>query len=182
MWTLNFSDNTGGPWPPVFSAAFPPNSITSWTMRSFLLDRQDCMFAIKLRISLQSYFKPRPPGLGVIPQYFVPDLASQTFLQWHVPLPPIGENLRQMSKDYQQVLLDVRRSLRRFPPGEKLSPSVLLHKVSVPVALTFLCWCLPVLGSFHPSTQCDLIYSHSAESFFNLLHHTQTPTETLSQK
>lgn len=24
-----------------------------------------------------------------------------------------------MSKDYQQVLLDVRRSLRRFPPGEK---------------------------------------------------------------
>uniref|UniRef100_A0A7P0T865 TBC1 domain family member 20 n=1 Tax=Homo sapiens TaxID=9606 RepID=A0A7P0T865_HUMAN len=32
--------------------------------------------------------------------------------------PPIsGKNLRQMSKDYQQVLLDVRRSLRRFPPG-----------------------------------------------------------------
>ncbi|XP_059561781.1 TBC1 domain family member 20 isoform X1 [Myotis daubentonii] len=42
--------------------------------------------------------------------------------------PPIsGKNLRQMSKDYQQVLLDVRRSLRRFPPGEKLSPSVLLY-------------------------------------------------------
>ncbi|XP_069351554.1 TBC1 domain family member 20 isoform X2 [Eulemur rufifrons] len=33
--------------------------------------------------------------------------------------PPISgkEDLRQMSKDYQQVLLDVRRSLRRFPPG-----------------------------------------------------------------
>ncbi|TKC42401.1 hypothetical protein EI555_002457, partial [Monodon monoceros] len=32
--------------------------------------------------------------------------------------PPIsGNDLRQMSKDYQQVLLDVRRSLRRFPPG-----------------------------------------------------------------
>nr|XP_044604693.1 TBC1 domain family member 20 isoform X1 [Equus asinus] len=32
--------------------------------------------------------------------------------------PPVPEqNLRQMSKDYQQVLLDVRRSLRRFPPG-----------------------------------------------------------------
>uniref|UniRef100_A0A7P0TAF7 TBC1 domain family member 20 n=1 Tax=Homo sapiens TaxID=9606 RepID=A0A7P0TAF7_HUMAN len=34
--------------------------------------------------------------------------------------PPIsGKNLRQMSKDYQQVLLDVRRSLRRFPPGHE---------------------------------------------------------------
>nr|KAF6424003.1 TBC1 domain family member 20 [Rousettus aegyptiacus] len=33
------------------------------------------------------------------------------------PSPVSGENLRQMSKDYQQVLLDVRRSLRRFPPG-----------------------------------------------------------------
>ncbi|XP_029773341.1 TBC1 domain family member 20 isoform X2 [Suricata suricatta] len=33
-------------------------------------------------------------------------------------LPPIsGKDLRQVSKDYQQVLLDVRRSLRRFPPG-----------------------------------------------------------------
>ncbi|XP_022350253.1 TBC1 domain family member 20 isoform X2 [Enhydra lutris kenyoni] len=32
--------------------------------------------------------------------------------------PPIsGKDLRQVSKDYQQVLLDVRRSLRRFPPG-----------------------------------------------------------------
>ncbi|XP_045151354.1 TBC1 domain family member 20 isoform X2 [Echinops telfairi] len=28
-----------------------------------------------------------------------------------------GRSLRQISKDYQQVLLDVRRSLRRFPPG-----------------------------------------------------------------
>ncbi|XP_058030620.1 TBC1 domain family member 20 [Ahaetulla prasina] len=31
-------------------------------------------------------------------------------------LPPPGEELRETSKDYQQVLLDVRRSLRRFPP------------------------------------------------------------------
>ncbi|KAJ6655882.1 hypothetical protein lerEdw1_004652 [Lerista edwardsae] len=31
--------------------------------------------------------------------------------------PPPGEDLRQDNKDYQQVLLDVRRSLRRFPPG-----------------------------------------------------------------
>lgn len=31
--------------------------------------------------------------------------------------PPPGEELRQNNKDYQQVLLDVRRSLRRFPPG-----------------------------------------------------------------
>lgn len=29
-----------------------------------------------------------------------------------------GKELREDSKDYQQVLLDVRRSLRRFPPGE----------------------------------------------------------------
>uniref|UniRef100_A0A8C6I3T2 TBC1 domain family member 20 n=2 Tax=Mus TaxID=862507 RepID=A0A8C6I3T2_MUSSI len=29
----------------------------------------------------------------------------------------VGKDLRDMSKDYQQVLLDVRRSLRRFPPG-----------------------------------------------------------------
>ncbi|XP_076968165.1 TBC1 domain family member 20 isoform X2 [Tamandua tetradactyla] len=33
------------------------------------------------------------------------------------PPPVLEKNLRQMSKDYQQVLLDVRRSLRRFPPG-----------------------------------------------------------------
>nr|XP_033819270.1 TBC1 domain family member 20 isoform X1 [Geotrypetes seraphini] len=33
-------------------------------------------------------------------------------------LPPEpGEALRENSKDFQQVLLDVRRSLRRFPPG-----------------------------------------------------------------
>ncbi|XP_030068739.1 TBC1 domain family member 20 isoform X1 [Microcaecilia unicolor] len=33
-------------------------------------------------------------------------------------LPPApGEMLRENSKDFQQVLLDVRRSLRRFPPG-----------------------------------------------------------------
>ncbi|XP_051049570.1 TBC1 domain family member 20 isoform X2 [Phodopus roborovskii] len=32
--------------------------------------------------------------------------------------PPVSrKDLRQLSKDYQQVLLDVRRSLRRFPPG-----------------------------------------------------------------
>ncbi|XP_015684605.1 TBC1 domain family member 20 [Protobothrops mucrosquamatus] len=31
-------------------------------------------------------------------------------------LPPPEEELREKSKDYQQVLLDVRRSLRRFPP------------------------------------------------------------------
>ncbi|KAM4841854.1 TBC1 domain family member 20 [Thomomys bottae] len=33
------------------------------------------------------------------------------------PPPEPGKDLRQISKDYQQVLLDVRRSLRRFPPG-----------------------------------------------------------------
>ncbi|EHB17184.1 TBC1 domain family member 20 [Heterocephalus glaber] len=33
------------------------------------------------------------------------------------PSPAPGKDLRQVSKDYQQVLLDVRRSLRRFPPG-----------------------------------------------------------------
>ncbi|XP_062445346.1 TBC1 domain family member 20 isoform X2 [Rhea pennata] len=33
-------------------------------------------------------------------------------------LPPLpGKELRENNKDYQQVLLDVRRSLRRFPPG-----------------------------------------------------------------
>ncbi|OPJ84981.1 TBC1 domain family member 20 [Patagioenas fasciata monilis] len=31
--------------------------------------------------------------------------------------PPPGKELREDNKDYQQVLLDVRRSLRRFPPG-----------------------------------------------------------------
>ena len=30
-----------------------------------------------------------------------------------------GKELREDNKDYQQVLLDVRRSLRRFPPGER---------------------------------------------------------------
>lgn len=33
------------------------------------------------------------------------------------PPPMSRKDLRDMSKDYQQVLLDVRRSLRRFPPG-----------------------------------------------------------------
>ncbi|XP_028743275.1 TBC1 domain family member 20 isoform X2 [Peromyscus maniculatus bairdii] len=33
------------------------------------------------------------------------------------PAPESRKDLRHMSKDYQQVLLDVRRSLRRFPPG-----------------------------------------------------------------
>ncbi|XP_030319044.1 TBC1 domain family member 20 isoform X2 [Calypte anna] len=33
-------------------------------------------------------------------------------------LPPLpGKELREDNKDFQQVLLDVRRSLRRFPPG-----------------------------------------------------------------
>ncbi|NWS35562.1 TBC20 protein, partial [Polioptila caerulea] len=33
-------------------------------------------------------------------------------------LPPLpGKELREDNQDYQQVLLDVRRSLRRFPPG-----------------------------------------------------------------
>lgn len=32
---------------------------------------------------------------------------------------PAGKELREDNKDYQQVLLDVRRSLRRFPPGER---------------------------------------------------------------
>uniref|UniRef100_H0Z8L7 TBC1 domain family member 20 n=1 Tax=Taeniopygia guttata TaxID=59729 RepID=H0Z8L7_TAEGU len=35
----------------------------------------------------------------------------------NLPPLPAGKELRQDNKDYQQVLLDVRRSLRRFPPG-----------------------------------------------------------------
>ncbi|XP_075294488.1 TBC1 domain family member 20 isoform X4 [Opisthocomus hoazin] len=34
-----------------------------------------------------------------------------------LPPRPAGKELREDNKDYQQVLLDVRRSLRRFPPG-----------------------------------------------------------------
>ncbi|KAM6339931.1 TBC1 domain family member 20 isoform 9-T13 [Alca torda] len=34
-----------------------------------------------------------------------------------LPPLPAGKELREDNKDYQQVLLDVRRSLRRFPPG-----------------------------------------------------------------
>ncbi|NXX59483.1 TBC20 protein, partial [Scopus umbretta] len=41
-----------------------------------------------------------------------------------LPPLPAGKELREDNKDYQQVLLDVRRSLRRFPPGERgFSPS-----------------------------------------------------------
>lgn len=32
--------------------------------------------------------------------------------------PSERKELREDNKDFQQVLLDVRRSLRRFPPGE----------------------------------------------------------------
>ncbi|XP_023701175.1 TBC1 domain family member 20 isoform X1 [Paramormyrops kingsleyae] len=35
----------------------------------------------------------------------------------NLPEKPAGEELRENNKDYNQVLLDVRRSLRRFPPG-----------------------------------------------------------------
>ncbi|KAK7807453.1 hypothetical protein U0070_025085 [Myodes glareolus] len=53
--------------------------------------------------------------------------------------PPVSrKDLRQLSKDYQQVLLDVRRSLRRFPPevASQRSNSCILV---CPCALEELC-------------------------------------------
>lgn len=42
-------------------------------------------------------------------------------------LPPApGQELREDNEDYQQVLLDVRRSLRRFPPGFTAQPPAAL--------------------------------------------------------
>lgn len=51
-----------------------------------------------------------------------PRALPGTFALLHnylLPLLSAGKELREGNKDYQQVLLDVRRSLRRFPPGER---------------------------------------------------------------
>lgn len=50
-----------------------------------------------------------------------------------------GKELREDNKDYQQVLLDVRRSLRRFPPGERgFSSSHSARGRSVPWSCSWL--------------------------------------------
>lgn len=54
-----------------------------------------------------------------LPQLFA-QLSSSALLAVNpAPLSSAGKELREDNKDYQQVLLDVRRSLRRFPPGER---------------------------------------------------------------
>lgn len=71
------------------------------------------------------------------------------------------------------MLLDVRRSLRRFPPGEKLS---------APVALTFSRRCLSrELPSQHTAGPSVLLVHRV---IFQLLRHTHTQTRTgsLSQE
>ncbi|XP_041431399.1 TBC1 domain family member 20 L homeolog isoform X3 [Xenopus laevis] len=54
-------------------------------------------------------------------------------------LPPAaGPELRVGNKDYQQVLLDVRRSLRRFPPGMPLSEREDLQEQLIDIILQVL--------------------------------------------
>ncbi|KAE8574220.1 hypothetical protein XENTR_v10003334 [Xenopus tropicalis] len=54
-------------------------------------------------------------------------------------LPPAaGPDLRLGNKDYQQVLLDVRRSLRRFPPGMPLSEREDLQEQLIDIILQVL--------------------------------------------
>ncbi|XP_053556256.1 TBC1 domain family member 20 [Bombina bombina] len=54
-----------------------------------------------------------------------------------LPLPP-GPELRVDNKDYQQVLLDVRRSLRRFPPGMPLAEREDLQEQLIDIILQVL--------------------------------------------
>ncbi|KAG8447273.1 hypothetical protein GDO86_014658 [Hymenochirus boettgeri] len=52
--------------------------------------------------------------------------------------PAPGPELRVDNKDYQQVLLDVRRSLRRFPPGMPLSEREDLQEQLIDIILQVL--------------------------------------------
>ncbi|XP_063315593.1 TBC1 domain family member 20 [Pelobates fuscus] len=52
--------------------------------------------------------------------------------------PPPGPELRVDNKDYQQVLLDVRRSLRRFPPGMPLKEREDLQEQLIDIILQVL--------------------------------------------
>ncbi|XP_053309191.1 TBC1 domain family member 20 [Spea bombifrons] len=52
--------------------------------------------------------------------------------------PPPGPELRVDNKDYQQVLLDVRRSLRRFPPGMPLQEREDLQEQLIDIILHVL--------------------------------------------
>ncbi|KAG8567288.1 hypothetical protein GDO81_013565 [Engystomops pustulosus] len=52
--------------------------------------------------------------------------------------PPPGPELRVNNKDYEQVLLDVRRSLRRFPPGMPLKEREDLQEQLIDIILQVL--------------------------------------------
>ncbi|XP_075032633.1 TBC1 domain family member 20 [Mixophyes fleayi] len=52
--------------------------------------------------------------------------------------PPPGPELRVNNKDYEQVLLDVRRSLRRFPPGMPLTEREDLQEQLIDIILQVL--------------------------------------------
>lgn len=59
---------------------------------------------------------------------------------------------RENNKDYNQVLLDVQRSLRRFPPG-KCCFNVCSHSVYVTKSSVKLC----ALGMFEQNTQLSFV-------------------------
>ncbi|XP_028904469.1 TBC1 domain family member 20 [Ornithorhynchus anatinus] len=61
------------------------------------------------------------------------------------PPPPPGKELRETSPDFQQVVLDVRRSLRRFPPGMPAEQREGLQEELVDVIL----WVLARNGQLH---------------------------------
>lgn len=66
--------------------------------------------------------QPQPPAFsraspGSLAQLFPAPLRYSVLII--VLFFSAGKELREDNKDYQQVLLDVQRSLRRFPPGER---------------------------------------------------------------
>lgn len=68
--------------------------------------------------------QPPPPAFSRASPTSLPGTVALLHVN-HIPLFLTGKELREDNKDYQQVLLDVRRSLRRFPPGEGRFSSVL---------------------------------------------------------
>uniref|UniRef100_W5MI52 TBC1 domain family, member 20 n=1 Tax=Lepisosteus oculatus TaxID=7918 RepID=W5MI52_LEPOC len=90
-----------------------------------------------------------------------------------------GAELRENNKDYQQVLLDVRRSLRRFPPGEMQTPVFVqeqeLRNVS-PFSLIHIIDCVYGLFSFRVVTMSFARCQVYVSSLFLLCRDFMDPT------
>ncbi|XP_074067921.1 TBC1 domain family member 20 isoform X2 [Macrotis lagotis] len=75
--------------------------------------------------------------------------------------PPPEKSLREDSKDYQQVLLDVRRSLRRFPPER--NPQLHYYQGYHDIVVTFLL----VVGERLTTSLVEKLSTHHLRDFMD---------------